>query len=183
MTESSGFVCYVSVITNGAGVCGVAAVGAIRSSNNCIVLVTESGNYCACAYNFVTIGANGVAGEAFGGAGSIGCAFNSGVGVFTFRCVRVNDVELDGVDHCSYATGDSNKGNGLVNGGVNGDFVIRTVVGILCQSVCCFVNSNLGGTSLVFCNVNNNLYYFLRNGEGKGSGFAGGTQLNARIML
>ena len=105
------------------------------------------------------------------------------VNVLAFRCVGVNDVELDGVDHCSYATGDGGKGNGLVNRGVNSDSIVCAIIGVLCQSILRFVNGDLGGFILVFCNVNNNLYYFLRNGEGKGSGFAGGTQLNAGILL
>ena len=104
--------------------------------------------------------------------------------VFVNVLARSNvNFEFDSVDHCSNAAGNGCERNSLRRGGVNNVYIICTIVGVLGKGICGAVYSNLCGVCLVFCYVNNNFGYFLRNGEGEGCCCGAGTQLNAGVTL
>ena len=148
--------------------------------------VTESLNKGLATYG---TGLSGFAGCCVAGGVLNFASFVTNVAVcIAIICVNVftalaGDVELDGVYHCSYTAGNGGKGNGLSNGGVNSDDIICAIIGVLCKGICCSVNGNLSGVSLVFCNVNNNRGYVVRNGEGESTNYGTGSQLNARVAF
>ena len=89
--------------------------------------------------------------------------------------------ELNGVDHCSYTTGNGFEFNCLGGCCVNSDSIICTVIGSFGNCICYTVYTNLCGVGFVFCYINDNLRYIFRNGECEGTCLAGSAELDTRI--
>ena len=103
------------------------------------------------------------------------CGIGTGclvIGVFfTIVYVTFLNNENYGVDHSSKTTGSSGDSYCLGSGGINEDFVVYTVIGRGGKCVFLAIYGKLRGVCLVFCRVNDNLGYIIRNGECKGTGY------------
>ena len=96
---------------------------------------------------------------------------------------RSGNYKRNGVNHAANAAGGTRERNGLIRGSVHRNFIVCTIIGVLCQSIGRTVDRNFRGGLFIFCHIEDHRRHILRDSERERTCFFARTNFYASIAL